>query len=244
MIKPLKSVALASVLSVAAMTPARAQFENYCIMGTFQVCASVQLASVGNQLTMTVWNMEGTLGDAHTITSIGLYHSGSFFDWQRQVSSWDVRYWTSNTSSTSIRNYWSEQRANDIETLAGINLELSEGTSGNRGIAGCTALPGGTKWRTCNSYADAPFVQFTFNFRDNQHFSLDNVELRWHSQQIGPNGISMKCDTGGAGDYPDCGPPTVVPEPATMVLLGTGMAGVLGVARRRRNKRHDVASAE
>jgi hypothetical protein len=230
-----KQLVIAIGVSVAAALPARAQFENYCIMGNFQVCASVQLASIGNQLTMTVWNMEGTLGGSHTITSVGLYHAGSNYDWQRQVDTWDVRYWTSATSSSSIKSAWSEKRAGDIETLGGINLELSEGTRSNSGIVGCTNLSGGTKWRTCNSFDGAPFVQFTFNFKDNQSFSLDGVELRWHSQQVGPNQeYSLKCDTGGAGDYPDCIPPTVVPEPATMVLVGTGLAGVFGAARRRR----------
>ena len=227
------------VFAQAATAQETFNFDNYCVMGSWQVCASVRLTSVGNTLTMQVWNLEGTLGQAHTLTSIGLYHSGGFFDWQREVSSWNARHYVTSTSYNDITRAWSERRASDIETLAGINLELSEGTSGNSGIAGCDALPGGTKWRTCNSFANAPFVQFSFTFRNDrwgnpQHFSLNNVELRWHSQQTGADMEgSLKCDTGGAGDYPPC---TSVPEPTTIVLLGSGMAGLGAIARRRRKK--------
>ena len=236
-----KRVSVATVALLALAAPAKAQtetanFDYTCIMGSFQVCASVRLSSVNNVLTMQVWNLNGTMGVQHTMTSIGLYHAGSAFDWSGRVSSYAVTYGAQN-----ITSLWTQNGANDIQTLGGVKLELREGTQGNRGIIGCTDPGGLQKWATCfdgaSSFPGSPFVQFTFNL--NRHFALTNVELRWHSQQL-PDGSSLKCDTGGAGDYPDCVPNTAVPEPATMVLLGTGMAGIAAV-RRRRNKKSVIA---
>src|SRR5687767_10964800 len=112
MTRLLKRAALAILPVFALASSAEAQteffnYDSYCIMGSYQVCASVRVQSVNDKLTMQVWNLEGTLGQAHTMTSIGLYHAGSFYDWQRQVASWDVRYFTTNTTSTSIKNKWS-----------------------------------------------------------------------------------------------------------------------------------------
>lgn len=238
-------VALVTLATLGVAAPARAQFDYTCVMGSFQVCASVRLSSSSTTvfdpvsgkmsyvLTMDVWNLNGTLGVQHTMTAIGLYHAGSTDDWSGKINSYSVDY----NNGTDITSYWTNQGAQSIGTLAGVKLELKEGTGGNSGIIGCTD-PGGilTKWKTCfpdgsaSSFDGQPFVRFTFNL--SQQFSLNNVELRWHSQQL-PDGSSTKCDTGGAGDYPPC---TAVPEPGTIVLVGTGMAAIAGATRRRLKK--------
>lgn len=248
--KALRRTVFAAGAAVAlSATTAQAQvfFDNYCVSGSYQVCASVRVFSSGPLLTMQVWNLENVesptddpttgLGLAHTITSVGLYHSGTA--WAGTVNDFSASWVTGPNPGdrTDVTGSWS-QPANDISTLAGINLEASGGSSGNDGINGCTLLPGGTKWQTCASFAGVPYMEFQFVL--SSEFSLDDLELRWHSQQTGwDNEGSLKCDTGGAGDYPACG---VVPEPITMVLVGSGLLGIGGVGLRRRRKGLDVVS--
>jgi hypothetical protein len=218
-------------------------FDGYCVMGAFQVCASVRLFSDGNTLRMQVWNLEGIMGDAHSMTAIGLYHSGT--PWSGKVMSYSVTH-----DGNDISSFWSLKRgAQDINNLANVKLELKAGTQGNSGIIGCTN-PGGnqTKWSTCGSFPGQPYVEFTFNL--NSHFALgDGTQLRWHSQQIyadngGNRDLSLKCDTGGAGEYPGCIPMEVVPEPVTSLLLGSGLLGLGAASRHRRRRQRNEIQAE
>ena len=235
----LRSLTLA-MLAAAALAPSlRAEekfFDSYCVMGSFQVCASVRVYSEGNTLRMRVWNMEGLLGTSHTMTAIGLYHDGN--PWL--ASGGKVLSYTVTHNGTDITSKWKPKQANDIQTLGGVSLELTEGTKGNAGIIGCKDPGGSTdKWATCLSFDEQPYVEFTFNL--NKAYALDGAELRWHSQQIGPNGISLKCDTGGQGSYPECGPVVVTPEPVTTLLLGSGLAGIgAAAAKRKRRKATEI----
>jgi hypothetical protein len=205
-------------------------WDNYCINDAFVVCASVRITVTGETLKMQVWNLEGSYlngtaqGQAHTITAIGLYHTGG---WTGTGSLSSVTQGAAN-----ITNSW-KASGNEIKTLGGIDVSLAGATRGNAGINGCTPLPGGEKWQTCIPDGD-PYVEFTFELKgwDSAEHHASDFELRWHSKQV--NGeYSLKCDTGGYGDY---GPCTAVPEPFTVALLGSGLVGMGGFALRRRKK--------
>ena len=82
-------------------------------------------------------------------------------------------------------------------------------------------------WTVRGSYGFMPFVEFTFSNVD-PRINLKRYEFAFQGTQM-YGGHSAKVYTPGV-------PTEVVPEPITMVLLGSGLVGVGGVGLRRRRK--------
>lgn len=245
--RALLSAAVGAALIIGA-APASASFpvlfDNYCTVGSFKICASanVGLSGDGKTLTIDFWNNEtvDSSADAHgesgTITAIGLYHMGAV-PAALPPSTFSAIY---GDVSGTIRTLTSwTNGASEINTIAGVELEEGGATKGHKdGIVGCTD-PGpvsATHATTCRTLATAPYARFTFTYSSSIAglFGSDNLAMRFHAKQVGPTGaMSVKCDTGITSGEHACMPDTTVPEPVSMVLMGTGLAGLAAVRRRR-----------
>ena len=216
MMKAGKVCTTAAALLLAAASTARADGTfisgNFCGGNEFSTCASVTASNVGNVVTLTVTNTSGSL--TSFFTSMGLANLGAGVT-------------VTNFSTTLPARY-----------VLGTN-----GLSGAGIMVGVVGGQPSTPQPNTKALRNGETVSFTFTLGGT--YSLANAQFVVHDQGGAVAGCATSTKlvvTGGVANTPTCGPPpppptTTTPEPVTMTLLATGLAGMGGVGVRRRKRK-------
>jgi PEP-CTERM motif len=252
------------ILAVAALTTlpasahaADAYWNQLCTNGgwTFNTCASAWVTTSGNTVTIRVWNLGGAPGsntfNNAGFTAVGLSNIGSGLIFgnlvAKRVNGTSYAGWSFATGGGGIPGPSAASGVSINGIGSAIFSQYATNIPGN-------GSPAVTNWGGSGQFGSG-YVTFMFNVYqqvctgtgkkkvcNNTPYTVDlsNAVLGLHVQS-GPNGQSTgyECAAGGTaggGLQNPCSGISTVPEPTTMITMGTGLVGLSLVGWRRRRQ--------
>lgn len=208
MIRKLLLTTAAAMVMLALSSVARADsFTITGVNGTGVTATISDYTLVGNQFTFTITNTSVAPGSTGTITNIGFALPGDRANNYTLVSSSDPDYFIA---------YDLKAQAGAQNFVSTFDLVLMDKDKGNATFGG-----GDVK----NGIAGNTSATFTIS-GDFAGLTADQVAHAIFARFQAVNGGDSDV-AGGGGSEP-------IPEPMTMILFGTGLAGIAARARRRR----------
>jgi hypothetical protein len=215
-------------------------FFNYCTTGAIRTCASAQVSTFdagggATRVEIRIRNLQGTNATDNTggslITSVGLTspsisNATALSPFVTTEGTAVAKTGTGGGQHLAPGAYWSITN-NPIQGQVAFSAHNNQGTRG--GILGCNeAGPSNqSRFETCGNGG-----WVVFSFTTSNYVNFQQVEFAYGMQSAANGGGSYQCRSAD----PSCVPPptTTTPEPVSMVLMGSGLAGLAAVRRRRR----------
>lgn len=243
-------------LAMLAMTvipsSARADgFRSYRVCGgdQFSTCAAVSINVVGSNVTVRLWNLSGnTVGSWGKSTWAGTVFNGIGFYNTGNVT---AVLGSLNVSGPALAGTdpKSWKLSNDSKVNFGVNFRVN--TPGNREmengvVSGCAAsypVGMGLFSNPCTQVGSNAndWVTFTFKITGNWNPNNSDIVLRGLNGPTGMGDGTVECWTADAPYGAPANCTTITPEPITMTLLATGLAGMGGVGAFKRRKQKIAA---